>query len=72
MRAVRSLGLAIAFDPVIFFSDSLVMEDGGVSPEEVFKMERAGGYLAAFIQSVNKASVGSRVENVPTLVLKML
>jgi hypothetical protein len=41
--------LLVAFDPIIFFSDFSVVENNGVSPEEVFKMEGAGGNVVTFI-----------------------
>ena len=46
--AVRSSGLSISFNPIIFFVYSVVVEDGRVSPKEVLKVKGTGSDLSAF------------------------
>jgi hypothetical protein len=43
------MSFSVVFDPIVFFGDSSVVEDNGVSPEEVFKMEGAGGDVATLV-----------------------
>jgi hypothetical protein len=46
---VRAISLVVTFNPIAFFSDSVVVEGDGVSPEEIFEVKRAGGYLMTFV-----------------------
>ena len=46
--AIRSSGLLISFDPIIFFVYSGIVEDGRVPPKEVLKVKGAGSNLLAF------------------------
>jgi hypothetical protein len=46
---VGAVSFSVVFDPIVFFCDSLVVEDNGVSPEEVFKVQGACGHVAAFV-----------------------
>ena len=48
MWAIRSSGLSISFDPIIFFVYSGIMEDSRVSPKEVLKVKGTGSDLSAF------------------------
>jgi hypothetical protein len=43
------MSFSVAFNPIVFFCDSLVMKDNGVSPQEVFKMQGACSYVATFV-----------------------
>jgi hypothetical protein len=40
---------AVSFNPIVFFYNSCVKENGSISPEEVFEMQGTGGDLMAFV-----------------------
>ena len=46
--AIRSSGLSVSFNPVIFFGYSVIVKDGCVTPKKVLKVEGAGSDLSAF------------------------
>jgi hypothetical protein len=47
--AIGAVSSSVVFDPIVFLCDSLVMKNNSVSPQEVFKVQGASGYVAAFV-----------------------
>jgi hypothetical protein len=43
------VSFSVAFNPIVFFCDSLVVKDNSVSPQEVFKVQGACSYVVTFI-----------------------
>jgi hypothetical protein len=47
--SIGAVSLVIAFDPIVFFCNPVVVEDDGVSPEEVLEVKRASSDLATVV-----------------------
>ena len=63
--------MTVAFDPVIFLSDTELRKGDGISPKEVLEVERAGGESVGFVKSMDKVwGIFSVIlEQLPTVVL---
>ena len=49
VRDVGSVGEGSSFNPMVFFSNSLVVDDNGGSPQEVQEVKWAGSDTTAFV-----------------------
>jgi hypothetical protein len=50
--SVWAIGTGVAFDPVIFFNNSVGLDDDMGVPKEILKVERTGCDLTTFVEVV--------------------
>ena len=50
--SVWAIGTGAAFDPIVFFDDSVRADDDTGTPKEVLEVERTGGDLMTFVKVV--------------------
>jgi len=50
--SVWAIGASVAFDPIIFFNDSIGADNDTGTPKEVLEVERTGGDLMTFVKVV--------------------
>jgi len=71
--SVWAIGTGAAFDPVIFFNNSVGLDDDMGAPKEILEVERTGCDLTAFVEVVVEGGFLSltALEDIPTVVLEI-
>src|SRR5712672_1745947 len=70
---VWAIGAGAAFDPIVFFGDSVGADDDTRTPKEVLEVEWTGGDLMAFVKVVVEGRFLPlmSLEDIPTMVLEI-
>jgi hypothetical protein len=70
---VWAVSLGVVLDPIVVFSNTVVMDGGSRAPKEIQEVQRTGGYRTTFVQVVRERGIYMRVslELSPTMVLEM-